>query len=362
MEDRKLQMMDAHYLYRGLAFAIRQEAPGLETPEERRINFCRNNGESLNKASPGFTLNGEVGKLPTLADFFECNKHFNMTDLLMDYNCPLGKRRHPIKGHCKDCIPGMKGKDCQTFKYGDFRHQVGSAAAPSKILSDSTATAQLAAGWLAREAYTKQRAQHIFELGPTASMHPKRGKTPGELAKYLEQENLMAVSNLLHDVRDVIAVDPIMISQPVWLDHNEANSNNIRIETKRFLPCSMKDVISLYAPLLDMKSIDTFVCLACNDMFLMIDEKLGNSKKSQQQSFSEYLESLFPSIQTIVLGIRVNPTSNEDALVSEAMETLLGELVTKHSWKVHSDVTMITAASTRITKDSETTRLTLISR
>jgi hypothetical protein len=43
MANRGLQLIDAHYLYRGLTFAIKLDALGLETPEERRIYFCRHN-------------------------------------------------------------------------------------------------------------------------------------------------------------------------------------------------------------------------------------------------------------------------------------------------------------------------------
>jgi hypothetical protein len=49
MADRRLQLMDAHYLYRGLTFAIKLDALGLETPEEQRINFVETTRHRLTK-------------------------------------------------------------------------------------------------------------------------------------------------------------------------------------------------------------------------------------------------------------------------------------------------------------------------
>jgi hypothetical protein len=348
LTGRGLQMMDAHYLYRGLAFAIRQDAPPLETPENRRINFCRNNAASLDKISPGFTLNGNVGQLPTLGDFFECHKYFNMADLIEDYTCPYGKRRHPIKGHCNDCIPGMKGNDCRTFQYQTVRRKAAYAKLQNEKLSnfrkeENNDAAKLAASWLATEAQRERRSQHIIEIGPSASRNPALRRSEEELIAVFDNEKALAVSNLLHDVHDIIAVDPLLIHDPVWsVDRNERYSP--QIERKRFLPIAMKDVVNEHKELLPLDKMDTFVCLICNDLLVMLYERKRDPEKNSQLTFSEYLESKFPSIQTMVLGVKSVDSSqpSSDAVTfNAALDAMMDGFVPNHAWEVKSDVILI---------------------
>ncbi|KAL3912062.1 MAG: hypothetical protein SGILL_007033, partial [Bacillariaceae sp.] len=221
MDARGLDLMDAHYLYRGLAFAIRRDAPALETPSDRRINFCRNNAETLNKVSPGFTLNGDVGKLPTLGSFFQCDDKYNMTEIAGGLACPSGKRRHPVKGSCKDCIPGMTGSDCRRYQYAELRKTASTAVKSTTKVNRDLAPAQLAAGWLATESIRNQRAQHIFELGPSASMNPLAVKSPEKMAEVLKREDLLVASNLVLDIQEIIVVDPLIINEPVWTDEKD---------------------------------------------------------------------------------------------------------------------------------------------
>ncbi|KAL3908907.1 MAG: hypothetical protein SGILL_008303 [Bacillariaceae sp.] len=338
MDERGLQLMDAHYLYRGLAFAIRREAPALETPSDRRINFCRNNAETLDKVSPGFTLNGDVGKLPTLGSFFKCDEAFNMTDLTERHVCPYGTRRHPLKGNCKYSIPGMRGSNCETFTHADVRHMALGALFTRTMEQKNIASAQLAAGWLATEAIRKQRAKHIFELGPSASLNPASTKSSEKLAEVYKREEMLVASNLIHDVRDILVVDPLIINDPVWIDAKDTKqdqTNGVQIDRKMYLPCNMRDVLSTYRSELPLKTMDTFVCLACNDLFIMLNKT--QEKNEVIPPFSEYLHNIFPDLQTIVLGI------NEDGndVVTQALDSLLIDFAEKNRWTINSNVEMV---------------------
>ena len=359
MVDRGLQLMDAHYLYRGLAFAIKSDAPGLETPEERRINFCRNNAASLDKTSPGFTLNGDVGKLPSLGDFFQCNKLVDVGELLENHPCPFGKRRNSLKGICKDCIPGMKGTDCKTYKYASLRRTASDALSLVSMQTFSNQIAQMAAGWLATEAIKSQRVQHILELGPTAYMDPSNTKSPTNLARYYKNEKSLVVSNLLHDVYDATVIDPLSIQQPVWLDNDSTDEMNdsLKIHRKRMLPCSTKDAISEYKALLNFDTIDTFVCISCNDLVMKMYRN-----KEKKISIGEYLEAMFESVQTIVIGVTIGSvsTTDDDDNVGDAMNTLIEAFDGKYDWMVKNDVVITPGATTTLTQ--EKTRLVLISK
>merc|ERR1712238_36405 len=110
----------------------------------------------LETTAEGFTKNGRVGALSTLGDFMECSKRYNVTELLlaksyhtnawhnnnnnaadliipttpptngiMAIPCPRpGYRRNQITARCEKCIPGMIGKDCQTYAYESSRTRI----------------------------------------------------------------------------------------------------------------------------------------------------------------------------------------------------------------------------------------------
>lgn len=221
--------------------------------------------------SPGFSLNGNAGLLQMLGKFFDCHTRYNMSYLVGVRPCPYGKRRHPLKGLCRDCIPGMIGADCHKFQCEFLRQQV-QPAAPTNFNLQSLFPTQLVAGWLAMEATQRQRVDHIFELGPSASVNPAHVNTMDDLRRTYGREEMLVVSNLIHHVRDAVAVDPLMIRQPVWIDKMDASLNDL-IDRQMFLPCSMKDILQEYRPLLPMSTIDTFVCLECNDFFLMLNRR-----------------------------------------------------------------------------------------
>ena len=42
----------------------------------------------------------------------------------MAISCPIqGYRRNHINARCEKCIPGMIGKDCETYKYESIRNR-----------------------------------------------------------------------------------------------------------------------------------------------------------------------------------------------------------------------------------------------
>jgi hypothetical protein len=216
-----LQLLDAHYLYRGIAVAIRQDAPALEAPKNDRWNFCRNNAAALDKASNGFNNNG---RLPTLGDFYQCGQHFNVTRLGLP--CPKGFRRSKRwLDSCLKCIPGLKGENCTQFRYEDRR----SATLPFETHRDMTQGHRLVAAWLA-----DHDIQHLLELNP-----------------------LPVSKRLYHPIQSAVAADP-RVQSPLWSDEGE-------VPILRWLPVRYKDIMAQgdYAATVQLSQTDAVVCMDC---------------------------------------------------------------------------------------------------
>lgn len=236
-----LQLMDAHYLYRGLAFAIRGDAPALDAPSHRRYNFCNTNAQRLQKQSSGFSQNARVGSLSTLGDFYECNTRFNMTALAKDRTCPFGTRRDK-KGQCSLCIKGMQGPDCQDFRYDDKRQAViGNAAFDEPLVRQVTR-------WF--ETYN---AQHVLAIG-TEATHLLPDDYNARTGQTSHGPPLVVPPPFLSSFT---AVDPLL-PKPVWSEHDA-------IPQIRKMPCKLADLIGSKDrdKVYHLNHMDTIVCLDC---------------------------------------------------------------------------------------------------
>jgi Methyltransferase domain len=277
-----LQLIDAHYLYRGIAFAIRKSGPALDAPQERRRNFCKNNADRLSKSSVGFTLNKRVGKLDSLGDFYDCNKKFNMSELIG--GCATGKFRDGL-GRCSLCIPGMVGDDCSRFLYDDARQQ-------EDLSSSSTESRQhqshlLAAAWL-----SGLRSKNVLEMGIASAI---------------------SVTSLLHHpIVSSTVVDP-NVERPMWTEIGDR-------PVIRHLPCKPLDILpgGRYSAVASkpLSEVDAVVCLDCDRRGLPRLDSLLSS---------------IPRARAIVI---------EGSRISEVIDEFLSARGSgvKASWKVENDL------------------------
>jgi hypothetical protein len=239
-----LQLLDAHYLYRGIAVAIRKSAPpgaALDAPPDRRRNFCKYNAHRLAKSSAGFSMNKRVGKLDTLGDFYECHKRFDVAELVG--GCPYGTTRDD-RGGCSWCIPGMRGRGCREFRYAKLRqqqqkqqHQEGGAPPPTPPRKQQTHV--LAAAWL-----SGRRSLRVLELGGSSGI---------------------AVASLMQGVLSSTVVDPFL-EDPAWTDDGDASAAGEA--SARRLPCRPADVMrgGRYYERFSkrLQDADAVVCLECD--------------------------------------------------------------------------------------------------
>ena len=295
LDEYKYQLIDAHYLYRGIAFAIPATAPALEAPANKRRNFCQTNAAVLSKTSPGFTLNKRVGSLPSLGDFYQCHKRFNMTAL--GAPCPWGSRRDK-NGGCSDCIPGMLGDDCHTFQY----------SSPKPVTNIATRSSNNPRSVLTATAWLRERdAQHIFEFGVSSSGEP--------ISKHLQ-----------HEFQSFVAVDS-RIQEPKWTEDGV-------VPQVRWLPCKPQDVISgLHSELVPLQSVDALVCLRCDERF-----------SRRPDILSAILSKYFPLVTAVIL---------EGSALAQEKQTQLDQFLEGFSalsstWQIEADVTMNSAAPRRM--------------
>lgn len=246
-----LQFLDAHYLYRGIALAIQKDAPAIESPKADRYNFCRNNVKNLLKTSSGFDKNGQ---LSSLGDFYECDRHFNLT--LLEKPCPPGFRRSlRQRDRCIRCIPGMNGENCTGFRYIERRE----VDLPYELHQDMVQRQRLIAAWLA-----DYNVQHLLEM------------------------NSVPVSkSLYHPIQSAVAADP-RVHTPLWTEEGE-------VPLLRWLPVRAKDVLrdGDYASTVELDQTDALVCVDC---------------QRHLKTFQE-LETLldeFPHLRVIVLECHID--------------------------------------------------------
>lgn len=245
-----LQFLDAHYLYRGIAFAIRKDAPALEVSKTDRWNFCRNNAESLLKSSDGFN---NKGHLSSLGAFYDCESKFNITRL--GQPCPKGFRRSlRVKDSCLKCIPGLNGDDCSGFRYAERREM----DLPFENDVDIAQRQRLIAAWLA-----EHNTQNIFEI------------------------NSVPVSKrLYHPFQSAVAADPRM-QVPLWSDDGE-------VPILRWIPARYKDMLKDgdYAATVELEFTDAVVCVDCH-----------RNLKEATELFSLLTE--FPLLSVIILECHI---------------------------------------------------------
>ena len=409
-EKRGLQMIDLHYLYRGIAFAFREHAPALETPPDGGINFCVNNADLINVTSDGFTKNGRVGSLPTLGDFMNCSKSYNETELrlaksnmadpssppngIMAVPCPIeGFRRGAVSGRCEKCILGLSGENCQRSKYEVVRaHQrsaqvVGDDGNENSIGHDDQDIFHLVGAWLRSLSFRSKSSSYnrrsVIEIGPNAWTIPKvKNNDAQSLSLFFGSMMASSLSSSpptafeandiigdMNRIGDITIVDPFLVTKPLWIDPI--------ISTRyRFLPCTLKDAhdydeekknkkVASKSSSLDFDIVDTVICLSCDD--LVTRPSLTMAKK--------LLDSTFPSLKTLILGIESNEMSNEflKGLASETAsgdESQSAQVETESStattapmttWRLDRDVTMSLGGGSH-EKNSTKKRLVLLTR
>jgi hypothetical protein len=404
-QKRGLQIIDLHYLYRGIAFAFREHAMALETPRDRRINFCVNNADLINVTSDGFTKNGRVGSLSTLGDFMNCTERYNETELklakaemtgassltngIMNVPCPIdGFRRSAVSGRCEKCIPGLSGENCQRSKYEALRGKrrgignIGSGKAENRDDSDYDDLLHLVGAWLRSLSSTlksssanprSQRPKSVLEIGQNAWKVPTVNSVNNQSSSPLLFGSLMAsfvsssstanfkandVFDKVDHIDDIIVVDPLSVTNPLWIDP-------IISRRYRFLPCTLKDAIDYeeeekskeYASKsssLDLDVVDTLICLSCDDLLHM----------STLSATKGFLEATFPSLRTLILGVESNEKSSE-FLKGLASEIISGSALTTRTqtttWQLERDVTMSSGGGSHGRTNTKK-RLVLLSR
>ena len=302
-----LQIMDAHYLYRGIAFAIPKEAPALGDDRNFREkwNFCRNNAAALSKRSSGFT---KTESLSSLGDFYNCSTSFNIERL--EKPCPPGFRRSlQQKDQCIRCLPGMKGENCTAFRYAEKR------AVPLtwETHPDMIQRHRLVAAWLA-----EYNIQHLFEISavPTTLFHP---------------------------IQSALTTHP-RITSPQWSDEG-------RMPVLRWLPVRPQDVWrgGDYAATVALESTDALVCLDC-------ERSLFGKDKNSTSTWDRLLLDEFPMLRLVVL---------EDAVTRKDGPSWLDYtvhiwLATRPGWTKEADLVVSSAAANRTTSKYLTRRLVLL--
>ena len=391
-EKRGLQMIDLHYLYRGIAFAFREHATALETPRDRRINFCVNNADLINVTSDGFTKNGRVGSLPTLGDFMECSTRYNETELMiakskmagvtdppkniMAVACPVeGFRRHSVSGRCEKCIPGLIGDNCQRSKYEAVRtkRNVDNIGDERDTGYDYSDLLHLAGVWLRSLSFKPKSSSEdtrsslprsVMEIGPSAWKVPnlKSDEVHSPSSPPLLFGSLMSSpsSGSFDRISNIIVVDPVSVTTPLWIDP-------IVSLRYRFMPCTLKDAIAYdegekkknndsKSSSLDLDIVDTLVCMSCDDLV-----SISSSTRTKK-----FLHSTFPSLHTIIMGFESNELSSE-FLKDLTSETVVVRnerefLPQKPTWRLDRDLTTSLDGGSHVRRKNLKKRLVLLTR
>eukprot|EP00536_Pseudo-nitzschia_multiseries_P009246 jgi/Psemu1/22673/gm1.22673_g len=342
-QTRGLQVVNLHYLYRGIAFAVREQAPALVTPKDRAINFCVNNADLLDRTSEGFTKNGRVGSLPSLGDFMNCTK-YSRADLeaarsvdpgsptrgIMAVPCPKkGYRRHPISGKCDKCIPGLTGSKCSRSRYvadGEERRTDRGGD-----LSGEEDVVILANGWLK----AAPGSAVLLEVGPNAWRVSNAKKRTEDFVSsrasllFSGSDRSKRLLDTAFRYTDVLVVDPFLVVNPLWIDPTVSSKH-------RVLPCTLKDAIDFdeaefrrnpsWPSALGVGRAETLVCLECDDL----------AAKKTGSAAAKFFEGFFPHLHTIVLGLE--DTENSGAFLDGVV--VPGEGDTDTVWRLDRDVTL----------------------
>jgi hypothetical protein len=312
LDDYQMQLLDMPYLYRGIAVAMRREAPALETPSNRRFNFCKNNAAELHRTSPGWSLNKRHGALATLGDFYDCFNRFDAADL--GIHCPVGKRRRVKDGQC-ECIPGMIGKDCQDFEYAKQREIYFNATELDPFIegqSEETQRHLLASAWLAQH-----RSQHILEVGFSFQS---------------------VTDSLLHEPLSVHVVDPLL-KMPTWTEPGT-------VPVVRRLPVRYKDLLGLgYSSEVQIANTDAIVCWDCSSKYLGGDPL--------RDLLSE--TALTSGVAIIVVE---GPASEEH----NRLDRMVSSLTKSRAWTIRNDVVLDSPLARKRPGTDSTRRMILLTK
>ncbi|KAL7554533.1 hypothetical protein ACHAWF_018002 [Thalassiosira exigua] len=269
MQKYSLQILDMEFLYRGIAFLVRHEGDAvIEAPKERRYHFCRNNAAKLFDS-----LNARVGSLSNLNDYYKCNERYNTTELLLlsqrgsAGECPHGLRRDSSKATCSKCIPGMKGENCQQYKYEQLRQQ-----------------------WL-----TERQKNNV---------------DPPEHA-YREYVERFTDSN---HIQSITTIDPL-VPEPKWTDPWQRTTTQGALFV-RWLPCRLSDIMSneKQVALLNINAVDAFVCWNC-------DQRVSFANGEALDGFVDVLlKQKLIGVSTLIL----EGASSSSSTLGILLERLLG--------------------------------------
>jgi len=274
--------------------------------------------------------------------------------------------------------------------------------------ADSDDIVQLAKGWLRsallpstntntrRKRYSTPTPKNYLELGSHAFMSSSASKKKYKKTRTIEhssasfsfsssqqqQQPLFFGSLLMHNnnnnnnnkdnynIGDVIVIDPISVPEPVWVDPS--------LSTRyRFLPCALEDAIqydraehakaakasssssSSSSQPLELATIDTLLCLSCDDLIRTITTTRDRTKNSSnrndtttKKSFRDFVRTAFPHVRTMILGMTEhdNATQEDDInqlFLTDLMTPLPHQNKNKNttalspsSWKLDRDITM----------------------
>ncbi|KAL7556105.1 hypothetical protein ACA910_009127 [Epithemia clementina (nom. ined.)] len=398
-DDYNLQVVDAHYLYNGIALAVRKNTPSsIMVSAYWEKQFCRNNALRLQMSgSSGFTFD-RIGTSSTLGDFGNCSRFVDnrtatttssndkkTTEKVEDGLCPFGKfRPHRKQSYCKFCIPGMVGRDCQTFKYSAIR--AGRSLLPQHEQQQHPLAKQEqphfypnALSRLLVSFLSERRSRNILEWGliPTTETQ-NQSQQPD---RRVEQHSLLDYRGLsTFNPQLFVLVDPF-VRDPVWWDNAD------KTQQVRLLPCKLQDIICdpnhkrknaiidkgvnsndnhnegygnnttnpvtdirrVYESFLLLKQMDALVCMDC-------DQRLANGWAMQL-----LLDKVFHNVTSIVLeGAAARSSGGGMSRLDQLMKVLstneplslsspnIGTaqtLTSSPSWHVETDVVLGEALS-----------------
>lgn len=290
-----MQMLDAQYLYRGIAFAIRQDAPVLSERAQpsgsKALNFCTTNAALIHKTAAGWSKNADKGDIESLGSFYNCQKKFDMATL--GASCPVGTRRG-TKNRCIRCVAGHTGKGCKNFVFEEERRARKLLSKRPTGTPTNVEHMRMTTAWLG-----ERNSQHILELGVS--------------------QPLLA-DKVWHAPKSVWSLDP-GTDDTIW----QSARKDTEIPKVRRLPIPyhaalLKNTTTKKHDFTDVLPRDTMDALVCHECELQL---------SSQAELSKVVEAM-PDVTTLVLELNTDSGWLDTDTSVESFDD--------GSWQVESDL------------------------
>ena len=256
-----------------------------------------------------------------------------------------------------------------------------SALLPSTPSTTTTATTTSTR----RRRYSTPTPKNYLELGSHAFMSSSASKknkkkrtiensSASFSSSQQHQQPLFFGSLLMHNnnnkdnynIGDVIVIDPISVPEPVWVDPS--------LSTRyRFLPCTLEDAIqydrtehakaakasspSSSSQPLDLETIDTLLCLSCDDLMRTIttmgrtNNSSNRSDTTTKKSFPEFLRTDFPHVRTMILGMTEHDNTAKEEDINQLFLTDLMTTLPHQNKNKNTTTTALSPSSWKLDRD-----------